>query len=369
MKRICVVGGGNLGHFIVAKLGSENEMYVYTRETEVWNDVVIAEDVSGTQFCGHVRKASQNAEDTVGQAEVIFITWPTNILSARLHEIEPYINKDAWVCLCPGYGGKEFICKSLIEKGVHVFGTQRVFSSTKVLDYGKKVACIDNRPAIHMAAVKRKDLQECRNLLESLFQKKCITYENYMNVSLTPSNPVLHTSRLYSLFCDYEEGKYYPELLKFYSEWDLKSSEVLIACDNEVQRICKSLRPLDMQGVFSLKKHYEIEKMENCSSDEERMTKKIKQLKFLKDQAPMIKTEKGYIPDFESRYFQEDFVFGLGVIQNIAGILEVRTKQIDQIMSWFENLMGTDSLKKGLSAMPQTYGITKKDELLDFYLN
>lgn len=369
MKKICIVGGGNLSHYIAAKLGDRNEIYVYSRRGNEWNDTVVAENVDGTEFSGRIKKACQNPDVTVGQAEVIFITWPTNIVSTRFHEIENSINENAWVCFCPGYGGKEFICKSLIERGVHVFGTQRVFSSTKILDYGKKVACIDNRPAIHLAAVKKNDMSRCGELLEQLFEKKCIVYDNYLNISLTPSNPVLHTSRLYSLFRDYEPDRYYPQIFKFYSEWDTESSQVLLACDEEVQMICKALYKMNLTGVKSLKEHYEIKSVENCSSDEERMTRKLRSLKFLKDQAPMVTMGDGYIPDMESRYFQEDFVFGLRVIQNLARICCVETRQIDEIMVWFEKIMGEDVLQKGALALPQTHGISSKEELMDFYLS
>lgn len=367
-KRICVVGGGNLGHYIVAKLGREHSVYVYTRNSCDWGEEIVAEDISGEQFAGKLQKASDKAEDVVKNAEVIFVTWPTNILNERIDEILPYIDENAWVCLCPGYGGKEFICLPLIEKGVHVFGTQRVFSSTKVIKYGQKVACIDNRPAIQVGAVKKNDLEFCNALLEELFRKKCVPYSNYLNITLTPSNPVLHTSRLYSLFKNYEEGMFYESHFKFYSEWDNASSEVLLRYDEEVQNICRRLTNMDLSGVKSLREHYEIAGIQDCNSDSERMTKKIQSLKFLKDNAPMTLCEKGYIPDLESRYFQEDFVFGLCVIRSFAKILCLETKQMDEILLWFQKLMGKDILEKGMNVLPVTHGISNEADLYDFYM-
>lgn len=367
-KRICIVGGGNLGHYIAAKLGNKQLVNIYTRNAEAWCSEIEAEDITGISFFGAVQKASEKPQEVISDAEVIFITWPTNVLNERLAEIEPYINHDAWVCFCPGYGGKEFISMSLLKKGVHIFGTQRVFSSTKVEQYGKKVICIDNRPSIQVGAVKKVDLQPCCELIENLFEKKCIPYDNYLNITLTPSNPVLHTSRLYSLFKYYEPGIVYDYHFKFYSEWSEDSSNVLIKYDDEVQQICKQLSDMNLTGVKSLKEHYEIANVPDCNNDCERMTQKIKSLKFLKDFAPMVPQRDGFIPDFNSRYFQEDFIFGLCVIRAFAEILQTDTSQMDKILSWFKKLLGSEVLEKGHPALPQCHGILTKEEIYDFYL-
>lgn len=364
--KICVVGGGNLGHYIVAKLGSSNQVSVYTSRPEAWGKCIEARDISGKIFCGQIHKVSSNPQEVLQDAELIFVTWPTHILSCKVNELEPYVDGNKWICLCPGYGGKEFICNKLVEKGVHLMGTQRVFSSTKILEYGKIVECIDNRPRIQIGTIKSEDKELGRQMLFELFQKECVVYPNYMNITLTPSNPVLHTSRLFSLFKDYEEGIVYPTYYKFYSEWDDASSDVLLKCDEEVQAICSVLPQLDMRGVKSLREHYQIEDVEGCTSDIERMTKKIKSLKFLKDLAPMRAVEKGYIPDLEARYFLEDFQFGLQVIIEFATILNTEKKQMEEIMSWQKRLM-EDRPVDGKVAYPSSCQIMSKEDIYNFY--
>lgn len=368
MRKICVIGGGNLAHFIVAKLGQENEVSVYTRRADEWKNEIEAVDISGARTVGKVKKTSDDAGRVLSQVEIVFITWPTNILHERICEIEPYITENMWVCFCPGYGGKEFICSSMAEKGTHIMGTQRVFSSTKVLEYGKSVSCIDNRPAIHMGTLRKEDLKEGCNILFELFHKKCIAYDNYLNIALTPSNPVLHTSRLYSLFKDYDEDTYYTRRMSFYSEWDDDSSEVLLRYDEEVQGICRELDDMRLDGVKSLRKHYEIADVEGCGSDIERMTKKIRSLKFLKDQAPMIETERGFIPDFNARYFQEDFMFGLYVLRNYAVVLGSNTKQMDEIIAWYKKVVGERIAESNNRALPLNNGILTPENIKEFYL-
>lgn len=364
--RICVVGGGNLGHYIVAKLGNDNEVSVYTSRPEAWGSCIEARDISGKVFAGRVYKVSSNPQEVLQDAELIFVTWPTHILSHKVDELEPYVNENKWICLCPGYGGKEFICNKLVEKGAHLIGTQRVFSSTKVLEYGKTVECIDNRPLIQIGTMKSEDKELGRQILFELFQKECVVYPNYLNITLTPSNPVLHTSRLFSLFKDYTEEMVYPIHYKFYSEWSEESSDVLLKCDAEVQEICLALSRLDMSGVKSLRDHYQIEEVKGCINDKERMTKKIRSLKFLKDFAPMKSVENGYIPDLDARYFLEDFQFGLQVIIEFATILNTGKKQMEEIMSWQRKII-KDKQLNGEKAYPRSCKIATKEDIYKFY--
>lgn len=365
--KICVVGGGNLGHYIVAKLGNKHEVSVLTRGATNWTEEITAEDISGKRFSGKVYQASNNPEEVITDREIVFITWPTHIVAEKMCTIEKYIKSGVVVCFCPGYGGKEFICKDLIEKGVILTGTQRVFSSTKVLEQGKRVQCIDNRPLIQISSIPLSALEMCRQMLEELFEKPCVAYDNYLNISFTPSNPVLHTSRLYSLFKEYKKGMVYDTHFPFYSNWSDEASEILLKCDDELQDICVTMSSINIDGVKSLRDHYEIDAVEG-KSDVERMTKKIRSLKFLKDFAPMVKNEKGYIPDLSARYFKEDFAFGLNVIANFAEILGVKTPQMKEILAWYVRIMDIVSLEEENPFLPVKVGVDTKEKIYEFYL-
>ena len=41
-----------------------------------------------------------------------------------------------------------------------------------------------------------------------------------------------------------------------------------------------------------------------------------------------------YVPDFQSRYFTEDFPYGLRIIQDLARKHQVNTPTIDQVLAW-----------------------------------
>lgn len=69
--------------------------------------------------------------------------------------------------------------------------------------------------------------------IEGIFNIPCVSLPNYLSVSLTPSNPILHTSRLYSMFKDYTPGKKYDRNFLFYKEWSLEVAQLMISCREE----------------------------------------------------------------------------------------------------------------------------------------
>lgn len=156
-------------------------------------------------------------------------------------------------------------------------------------------------------------------------------------MTLTPSNPIFHTSRLYSLFKNWHEGITYPRNILFHEEWSNKASEIMIACDNELQSLCNKI-PLDLSSVESLQDHYE-------SHSPEEMTNKIRSIEDFKGwNSPMLEIEKGLIPDWHARYFAADFNYGLKVIKDISGLFDVSIPTIDMLWQWYcETTVNSDS--------------------------
>ena len=50
--------------------------------------------------------------------------------------------------------------------------------------------------------------------------------------------------------------------------------------------------------------------------------------------APMKQSPAGWVPDFGSRYFTEDFPFGLRFIRDLAHTHRVSTPTIDRVYEW-----------------------------------
>jgi hypothetical protein len=373
---ICIIGGGNTAHYIAAKVGSgQNRVSIYTTKCEDWSREITAIDNGKVIAAGKLEKCTSDAKEALDGAQLVLITWPTNILAERLHEIEPFLTAGMYVGFIPGFGGKEFIAGYLQKKGCILFGTQRVLSSTKIIKYGSVVECIDNRPNIKLAALRASFTKKCCEIMEGLFHVPCVPLMNYLTVSLTPSNPILHTARVYSLFRNYQIGQAYESPFSLYADWSDEASEILLDMDGELQLFTQSMNPLDLSGVISLVNHYETGTAESKSEQVKKMTAKIRSLKFLKDAAPLKQVQGRYVPDLESRYFREDFPYGLAVIKGFCEIGGIKTPGIDQVLAWYADITGLEYFtKNGFTGkdlkhlpLPQKYGVNSKSDIIDFY--
>ena len=174
--------------------------------------------------------------------------------------------------------------------------------------------------------------------------------------TLTPSKPILHTTRLKTLFGDYQEGVFYDRVPLFYEEWNNESSELLFKCDAEVQNICTVLKDFDLSFVKSLKDHYE-------SYTPEALTAKIRSIEGFKGlTSPVIKTNYGYIPDFKSRYFTADFSYGLSILVQIGDFFGLEIPNMKSTLEWYRRVSRD---KKEYSF--GLYGIENREEFIEFY--
>ena len=55
------------------------------------------------------------------------------------------------------------------------------------------------------------------------------------------------------MFRNYKEGIFWDKEVNFYAEWTDETSELLTACDEELQAMCRLIEGLDLGGVRSLK--------------------------------------------------------------------------------------------------------------------
>ena len=155
----------------------------------------------------------------------------------------------------------------------------------------------------------------------------------------------------------------------FYDEWDDNASRVLFSYDDELQAICRNMKPLDLDEIVSLKKYYE-------SESPEQLTKKLKSIKaFEVVEVPLVKSEKGYVPDFSSRMFVEDFPFGIAIIKYFAVITKTKTPTIDNILEFYQRISGIEYFDKNdmpgkdfnHSGIPANYGLISLDDIVSFY--
>ena len=379
IKNICIVGAGNVGHYLMALLGTNKDINidVLTSNADYFNSYIESLNThTGEITVGKLNKVSTNPKDVIPSADMILFTVPRNICSYYLEKIYDYTTVGTFIGFIPGSGGVEFLSqKFILNKNCIVFGSQRVPSGTKLVKRGKIVNSLGNRKDMRIAALNPTYTKPLCEFFEKTIGIKTIALPNYISVTFVPSNQILHTSRLYGLFHNYKDGDEWDSRLSFYRKWDDFSSDILLSCDAELQQCCNSLSKFDLKGVLSLKEHYEITNIVG-KTDVERMTKKICSLDYLKDNVPMCKNTNGkYIPDFNSRYFQEDFPYGLCILRSFINVCIGASPTIDIILKWYSKVMKKEYYikdvfcGKDLRNLPilQNYGIHSVEEIYEYY--
>lgn len=363
--KIAVLGAGNIGTLLASKLAQTNEVSLFTSNINVQKEIEVYDKSDNIIFKSTLQNIC-NEYDELKNNDLIFVTYPSNVWHDKCNQIKNFIKDNAIIVFVPAMGGKEYMLESLRRTNT-IIGMQRVPYIARLKEKGKSVYMLDVKNKLYISGINLKDI-DIVELIENLLNIECIFIENYLNLTLTPSNPILHTTRLYSMF---NERKYFDYEPFFYREWDIDSAKILFSCDDELQTLCKSLDKIDLKFVKSLKNYYE-------SDTEEKFVNKMRSIESFKNiKAPVVKENDKFFPDYNSRYFLEDFPFGLLIIKGFAVICDVDTPSIDKILNWVqkeldkEYLIGNKLIGKNLieTGIPQNYGIKTKEDIYSFYCN
>lgn len=354
---IAVIGGGNIGTQFACVCASKGYgVNILSSKPYLYDGVLEVVDENENITVGKINIISSNMGCVIENCQIIFVAQPAFMLKQAADQMLPFIKDDMNICVLPGTGGAEFAFRECINAGAKLLGIQRVPTVARLEQYGKRVRCEGLRSELFLASIPSNHAEDFAAFMSSLWGIPCNVLPNYLSVTLTPSNPILHTTRLRTLFADYEAGKIYKRNPLFYGEWSDDSSSLLIACDNELQEMLKLMGKLDLHNVRSLKIHYE-------SNTVEAMTKKLSSIKSLHSLAsPMKQVEGGWVPDFNSRYFTADFPYGLAIIEEIAEILDFHAPNIKDTMDWYRRVTGnTERLNLG------AYGIRSLEDIYRLY--
>lgn len=357
--KITIVGGGNIGtQFAVhcAEAGHDVKMFTSTPQMFEHHLMIVGENGEITHE-GDISLATNDPDTAFREAELIFITMPPTQMEWIAQTITQNIGSAPMIGVVPGNGGWECAFRACIERGCVFFGIERVPAIARLVRKGKTVRSVGYRSELHVASLPASRVGKCCEIIQSVFGIPTCPIPSYLNLTMTPSNPILHTTRLRTIFRDWHPGVIYDYVPLFYEEWDDASSTLLIACDEEVQEICRQLPEFQLGYVKSLRIHYESPTVED-------MTRKISSITAFKGlPTPAVKTDEGYIPDLQSRYFTADFSYGLSVIQQIARLTGISTPNIDATILWYKKI--AVSVKEFSYA---AYGIRTRNELEQFYL-
>ena len=326
--KITICGGGSLGHVCAGVLSSHSDIEVrlLTNRPTRWGSRIVVTDMAGKEFVADIAKASSEAEEVVADADMVFICQPGFLIEGTLQQIKPWLKEDAVVGSIVASTGFFFQAHKILSDRVGLFAFQRTPFIARVEEYGHSARLLGYKSEVAIAVENIEERESFRKEVERLFITPTVLRANHFEVSLTNSNPILHTGRLYSMWHDWS-GEVYDHNILFYKEWTDEASQLLVDMDAEFMTVLERL-PVTKGAIPPLLEY-------NESTDAASLTRKISSIAaFQTITSPMKEVEGGWVPDFASRYFTEDFPFGLKYIKDTAVECGVATPTIDKVLTW-----------------------------------
>lgn len=297
-----------------------------TSHPEKWQHEITITDVNQNLIKGNIQKISNFSEDIIPKKDLVLLCLLGFLIEQTLLKIKPLLSKNCIVASIVSSTGFFFFAHKILGNEWPLFGFQRVPFIARVNVYGHSANLLGYKSALNIAVENTIDKEHVRVLVEFLFSTPTQLLGSFYEACLTNSNPILHTSRLYSMWHNWNGSPYNKSVL-FYKEWTENAAQLLINMDNEFKQLLEKL-PMNSKAVPSLLEYYE-------STDAKTLSQKLKSIKaFETIKAPMLETPNGWLPDFKSRYFTEDFPYGLKFIVDLAKEYNVNCPNIKLVYNW-----------------------------------
>lgn len=326
--KICICGGGGLGHTTAGVFSSQEgvDVSLLTSRSESWTEAFCVKDPVGKVFYGRISHASRLASEVIPTADLVLLCLPAYLVEQTLKDIAPYLGPSTLVGSVVGNTGFFIFAHNILPSSTPLFAFQRVPYISRVVEYGKEANLLGYKDELLVATENIANVTSFCEQLSALFLTPVRTLDSFYEVTLSNSNPILHTGRLYTMWKDWD-GAPYAENPLFYYGWTDEASEVEIKMDQELFLLLKKLN-ISTRHFKTLLDHYD-------STDAASLTRKLQSIpSYAEIKSPMKQVDGGWIPDIESRYFMEDFSYGLRMIHDLAHENNVKCPTIDKVYAW-----------------------------------
>jgi opine dehydrogenase len=396
---VTIVGGGASAHTLIPLLSSSQyTVNLLTRKPEQWAQKIELQHqaVNGDvikKFHGELNKISVEPEDVIGEADVIFLCMPVSQYRSALHRIAPHLNTKREVAIGTVYGQAGF--NWMVDEIKNKFGLEKVITFSfglipwicRILEYGKIGITYGVKP-INVAAV---EPHSCFDVLnKTIFEQVCVKWfgkgkfqqaDNFISLTLSVDNQIIHPSRCYGLFARYGgEWEQAEEIPFFYSDFDQLSADVLKNLDSDYSKIRQSIKEEYPDKNFTHMMDYLSQDRYTNKTEERSVLETILLSKTLGAiKAPTVQTKSGkWKIDTGHRFFTDDIHYGLCIAKWVAGRFKLHVPTIDKIIHWAQELRqetliherklkldSVDLNQRFKSGIPYFYGYRTIDSIID----
>lgn len=215
---VLMAGGGNLCHGTIATIGHNNPQYtinVLSTRPEVWGSTITAYTAKSAweskgNLVGRINRVSKNPQDVAPNADIVYICSPAHHKPAILRQIRPYLKEGAMVGSVFGQGAFdvqafEALGEDIEKKKLTIFSLQYVPFICKVVNYGKDINIIGPKRYLYAASYPTENIHYVCNALSHMYFVPCVPVPNFLTLTLTPGNQIIHPGRVVGFFDKFPE--------------------------------------------------------------------------------------------------------------------------------------------------------------------
>lgn len=390
---VLVCGGGNGGHIITGLASSRGVavrvLSLYNHEANRWQEitsendmeiVVQAPDSSTRYIRARPDFVTKDPEIAVPGADIIIVTVPAYCHETYLKAIVPHLTEGVIIVGLPSQMGFEFQCFDIFrEKFWHciIVSAESLPWACRINDFGLRATILGTKSSLACSIINptNKPTNEILSSIQGLIGDSPTLYllSSYMALNLMAKSYV-HPPIMFARWKDYD-GVPLKEKPLFYQGIDQFGADLLTQMSDEIlqtARVIEETKPnADMNKVTAL--------LENFFKFYEGQIKNKTNFltAFRSNRAydglvhPMKSVNAGFVPDFGHRFMIEDVPFGMCVFRGIAEIVGVPTPAMDEVILWYQKVVGEEYLLDGRlkgkdvikTRAPQRYGLYTLEEL------
>ena len=357
---VVVCGGGRTGHLnaILYKQVPGVRVSLFTHQRAVI-DAHRHSDAGftallpdGKSLSARMDAVSDDAASVLADADVVVITVPAHARAALLQEMAPHLptGKPVYVGAIPGFCGFDWLAETLLagRPNAVIWGMKDVPHTAYDLQAGVRVTLGGAKSTLHVATHARETRaarRRVQELVQRLYESPVELLNHYLEITLTPGNPIMHSSVVYGLVGPYGQwhARPLPQPVCWWTECTELGAYFLERSDEENQRLRKAVEQrlkLDLSSVKPLKQEI-IEAYGEQIRDPRTMLSVLRTNQaYDAILAPLVPVDGGYLIDKNSRAFQEDVACGLATLVQMARRLELHLPHIEEIFGWSVSYMG-----------------------------
>lgn len=326
--KVAICGGGRTGHLnavlfkqlpdVQVSLLTSNQDIVdlHARQTPIQ-----ALMPDGSTLSARPDRVTTEAKVAVEDADIVIITVPAHARPQVLQDIAPYLSttKPVYVGAIPGFCGFDWLAQATLadKPNLVIWGMKDVPHTAFDLKPGRSVKMGGGKSQLYVATHAR-ETQASRQQLQQMLSRlygPCVTLlDHYLEITLTPGNPIMHSSVIYGLIGPYGQWhrKIFPQRLCWWTECPELGAYFLERMDEESQNLCAVISQrmgVDLSSVKSLKQEI-VEAYGEQIRDRSSMLSILRTNRAYNDiLAPMVPADgnrPGYVIERQSRAFNED---------------------------------------------------------------